>query len=225
MGDVILEWVVQLLQDNGIWAEAAQPAGNMVAVENTLSAVSLEQVDQAKETATIVVEVVSPAKQGAKICQIRALKVYDVLRNAGAVCRQDKCSFVSKADIFCVPVTAVFRGIVTQDDWRPHPGYTVRINGEELPRITGFSAVQETRTVIDTLPDAEWEFTLEELIPAGSTVAASLEGPFRLDLTSETVSETFTQCRWTSVRREYNHQGLRLTRSGISPHRQEATNG
>lgn len=219
MGDVILEWVVQLLQDNGIWAEAAQPAGNMVAVENTLSAVSLEQVDQAKETATIVVEVVSPAKQGAKICQIRALKVYDVLRNAGAVCRQDKCSFVSKADIFCVPVTAVFRGIATQDDWRPHPGYTVRINGEELPRITGFSAAQETRTVIDTLPDAEWEFTLEEFFPIGEQEPADVSEPFTLEVSIGTATEAYTECKFITRERTMEIGGIRQVRQGTAEQR------
>ena len=71
----------------------------------------------------------------------------------------------------------------------------------------------------------QWKLRLEELIPAGSPQITDTEGGFTLRVESETVTEYYYRCCWTSVRREYTRQGLRRIRTGICLARQEVRNG
>lgn len=220
MGDVILDLVVELLNENGIMAEAAQPAGDMVAVQTTVAAVGLERVDQAEESATILVEMVSPAMQGAKICQKRALKVYDILREAGAICRQDKCTFLSKANMFCTPITAVFYGTATAEGWQPRQEYTVSVEGVPIPKVTAFSARQQLAGEEETSLSAMlWEFTLEEFLPVGVPEPAEPEEPFTLTISHGTESETYTGCKLTARERVAERKGVRQIRKGTAQQR------
>ena len=220
MGDIILDMVVELLNQQGIMAEAAQPAGNMVAAQTTVAAVGLECVDQAAETATILVEMVSPANQGAKICQKRALKVYDILQEAGAVCRQDKCTFLSKANMFCTPITAVFYGTATAEGWQPRQEYTASVAGVSLPKVTAFSAQQRlTGEEATSLAGMAWEFTLEEFLPVDVSESEDPEEPFTLTVTTGGKSETYTGCRLTARERVTERNGIRQVRRGTAEQR------
>ena len=67
-----------------------------------------------------------------------------------------------------------------------------------------------------------WKITLEELIPAGSPATAEPADAFELTLTTDTKTETFYHCRFTSVKREYTRQGLRRIRTGISMLREDS---
>ena len=70
----------------------------------------------------------------------------------------------------------------------------------------------------------QWEFTLEELIPAGSVMSDSDDAVFRLGVECDAEKENFRNCRWTSIRREFTSQGLRRIRTGIGIRIQEAAN-
>jgi hypothetical protein len=216
---MILDMVVRLLHDNGIRAEAAQPAGNMTAALTTVAAVSLECVDQAKESATIVVEMVGPVTEGAKICQKRALKALDILSAAGGVCRQEKCTFLSKADMFCTPITAVFYGIASAEDWQPHPGYTVTIAGAPLAKVTAFSSQQRQGDVLRPLTELEWEFSLEEFLPVGVQEPADPTEPFVLTVSYGSGSETYTGCSFITRERVAERNGIRQVRRGTAEQR------
>ena len=219
MGDVILDLVVELLNEKGVMAEAAQPAGDMVAAQTTVAAVGLECVDQTEESATILVEMVSPADQGAKICQKRALKVYDILRSAGAICRQDKCTFLSKANMFCTPITAVFYGTETAEGWQPYVGYAATVAGVPLEKVTAFSATQRLVEKENAPAEKKWEFTLEEFLPAETQEPADPAEPFVLTVARGAWSDTYTGCKITSWERVTEKNGIRQIRRGTAEQR------
>lgn len=220
MGTLILDMVVDLLNEGGLRAEAAQPAGNMTAVQSVVAAVSLEQVDQESGSVTVLVEMVGPAKDGGKRCQREALKAFEILRGAGGICRQEKCTFISKADMFCTPVTAVFYGTATAEDWQPRPSYEVDISGVSLPWVTGFSASQKVGEGETSLVDMGWEFTLEEYFPAGTeeTVDDPVE-PFEVTLSHGSRQETYIGCNIMARERVLEENGVRQVRRGTAQQR------
>lgn len=236
MGISILEMVLQWLREADFLASVSFPGQKYPAITQPVAAVHIEKVDRSNQTVTVEVSIICPASLGGTRCEVEALRATEVLRWAGGNCIQNGCRYDGLAQMYVVSILATFTCVTEAENCSMGPGFRIFIEDRPVDNVVSFRS-QQTVGVKPVFEMGEngpigihegsscWEFTLEELIPAGSAVAASLEGPFRLDLTSETVSETFTQCRWTSVRREYNHQGLRLIRSGISPHRQEATNG
>lgn len=215
---MILDMVVDLLNEGGVRAEAAQPAGNMTAVQSTVAAVSLECVDQAEGSAKVLVEMVCPSKDGAKRCQKKALQAFGILQEAGGICRLEKCIFSSKADMFCTPVTAVFYGIASSNDWQPYPGYAVTVAGIPLPQVTGFSVGQQAGEET-SLANAPWEFTLEELFPGGTQEPEEPTEPFVLTVSNGSGSDSYAGCRFTARERVAEKNGVRQIRRGTAEQR------
>lgn len=212
MGILILDMVVDLLKEGGVRAEAAQPAGDMTTVQSVVAAVSLESVDQADGSVTVLVEMMGPVTEGAKRCQKRALDAFNILRSAGAVCRQGKCTFISKADMFCTPVKAVFYGTAYSEDWQPRPDYEVTAAGVLLPQTCGFSAKQQAAEEGVALADAGWEFSLEEFFPAGTQEPEDPAEPFVLTV----FGDTYTGCIFTARERVAEEDGIRQIRRGTA---------
>ena len=218
MGTLILDMVVDLLNEGGLRAEAAQPAGDMTAVQGVVAAVSLERVDQADESVTVMVEMVGPVKLGARECQKTALEALEILRSAGGVCQMGKCTFISKADIFCIPVTAVFYGTASPQEWQPRRGYTVTMAGADLQHVTGFSAGQKAEEGI-TLADAPWEFTLEEFLPVGAQEPEDPAENFALAVSYGSEAEHYIGCKLTARQRVAEKNGIRQIRRGMAEQR------
>ena len=204
MGKSILNTVIDLLNEGGIPAAPAQPERHMMIIHAPVAAVSIEKVDM--ESATVLVQVVAPIKSGAERCQERALKVCEVLREAGAECVQEKCVFEGRAALFCVPVTAKFYGTATEEDWIPKedpPAVSYRIGDAVLAYVTGFSALLE---------DGQWEFELEEFFPDGVSVSVQPTEPFALFVGNE----IFAGCALTRCQRVYTAEGVRQIRKGTA---------
>lgn len=220
MGKSILNTVIDLLKEGGIPAAPAQPQGNMLRVHTGVAAVSIGKVDTAKETAVVLVEVVSPMKNGAKQCQDKALTVCDILSAAGAECVQSGCSFDSRTAMFCVPVTALFYGKATADDWIPKEEpveipkevWTVSADGQTLLHVRSFSAKQAVDIQYKKLADAPWEFTMEEFFPDGAQEPAEPVEPFSVQVSGQ----MFSGCTLTERRRVYTEQGIEQVRKGIA---------
>ena len=236
MGISILEMVLEWLRDADFLADVAFPGQKYPAITQPVAAVHIDKVDRANQTVTVEVSIICPAALGGTYCEVEALRATEVLRWAGGTCVQNGCQYDGLAQVYVVSILATFTCVTEAENCSMGPGFRIFSEDKLVDNVVSFRSQQtvgvepvyemgENDPIGIHEGSSHWEFTLEELIPAGSAVEGSLEGPFKLQLTSETVSETFTQCRWTSVRREYSRQGLRLTRSGISPHRQEATNG
>lgn len=215
MGKSILNTVIDLLNAGGVPAAPAQPEGHMLIAHTPLAAVSIAKVD--KESATVLVQIVAPAKSGAERCQRRALTAYTILSEAGAECVQGKCTFEGRSALFCVPVTAKFYGTATADDWIPKAeeeplAFNCRIGDTALEYVKGFSASAAVDEDHETIAKALWEFTLEELFPYGTPEQEKPTEPFALFIDDE----IFADCRLIQWQRIRTEQGILQIRKGTA---------
>lgn len=222
MGKSIVDRVIDLLNKGGIMAAWAQPQGKMGIIHSVVAAVSFQQIDQAQRTATVRVEIVGSVDSGGRRCEELAVKAYEILRNAGAVCSMGRCSFVGRLGQFSLPLLAVFRGDVYDRDWVPLAEEVagrldVTVDGVALPHTTSFSATQAVENAdTDELSDMAWGFSIEEWIPAGEMAPENPTGLFEMTVTTDGSEESFEGCYMTELRRETETSGVRQIRKGIS---------
>ena len=203
MGTVSISLVVAMLSAGGVRAEAAFPAERITRILTPVAAVSIGQVDQSKGTVTVLVEILGPKESGGYACQQKALTACDILAESGAVCRQGKCEFLSKSNVFRVPVEAVFSAV---------EAFTVAVGGRTLPYACGFSAQQKAGSADGDLQGVPWEITVEEFIPWGVQDTQGVTEAFQLDLCCEGKTERYEDCTWTEVRRVAEQNGIRQIR-------------
>lgn len=232
MGISILELVLQTLRDAGFTADVAFPGQKYPNITEPVAAVHIEKVDRADLTVTVEVSVICPGSLGGTRCELEALRATEVLRWAGAQCIQNGCEYDGMARVYVVGVLATFTCVAEAESCTLGPGFQVIAGDRLIPFAVSFEAekVVDAGAVYEMGEDAPvgihsggwiWKLRLEELIPTGSPEPKDNEGIFRLRLVSDTATETYSNCRWTSVRREFTRQGLRRIRSGISTDRQE----
>lgn len=214
MGKMILDRVVQLLSDSGIRAETAYPAERISRITEPVAAVSLKEADQKAHTVTVLVEILGPKEGGGYVCQKKALEVCAVLEKAGGVCCQESCDFISRGNVFRVPIRVTFRGTARSDDMEKMPEFKIVTGTLTLDHACGFSAEQVLDPTVTLLQDAPWKFTVEEFFPWGILDTLETETPFTLELQSLGNVERFTGCAWTSRKRIAEELGIRQIRTG-----------
>ena len=236
MGISILELVLRALREENFIADVSFPGQKYPHIQEAVAAVHIEKVDRANLTVTVEVNIICPAALGGVHCEVEALRATEVLRWAGATCIQNGCSYDGAAQVYVVSILATFTCITDADTCTIGPGFSVFIQDIVVPYAISFE-VEQIRDCQAQYAMGEgvpvgiaegsvlWKLRLEELIPAGSYEVDDREGTFRLRLESDTATETYYHCRWTSVRREFTRQGLRRIRTGISILKQEAANG
>lgn len=205
MGQVSLSQVVALLSAGGVRAETAFPAERITRITEPVAAVSLGQVDQEKSTVTVLVEVLGPKESGGYACQQKALTACTILADAGAVCKQGGCTFLSKGNVFRVQVEAVFS--------TAEP-FTIATGTLTLSYACGFSAEQKVDSSYTSLQNAPWEFTIEEFFPWGVLVTLDPTEPFKLDVRCAGNVERYEECTWTGQKRVAEKTGIRQIRTG-----------
>lgn len=236
MGISILELVLRRLREENFLADVAFPGQKYPKITEPVAAVHIEKVDRSNLSVTVEVNIICPAELGGTYCEVEALRATEVLRWAGATCIQNGCEYDGLAQVYVVSVLATFTCITEADDCVLGPGFQVYQEGILQPFMVSFQAEQE----IDVAAQYEmgedapigvrkgswiWTLRLEELIPAGNLEVKDPEGTFEIRVESDTVTEVYYHCRWTSVRREFTRQGLRRIRTGISMLRQEENVG
>lgn len=232
MGMSILDLVLQRLREANFIADLAYPGQKYPIITEPVAAVHILKVDRADLTVTVEVSIICPAALGGVCCELEALRATEALQQAGAVCIQNGCEYDGIALVYVVSILATFTCVTGSEELTLGPGFQVFLNDTQLPCVLSFEAEQkkELDTRFEIGEDAPvgigngswlWSLRLEELIPAGSGTVPDADGTFELRLERDGVTETYCQCRWTSVRREYTRQGLRRISSGISLLRQE----
>ena len=212
MGLLIVDKVIELLNDEGIRASYSYPSGNIQRVTEPVAAVSLAKADLKDHTVQVLVEILSPKESGGHVCQTEALKACFILEEAGAICTQDSCTFLAKANLFRVPVRAVFNSTVTSYGTQELPKYTVVTGGLSLKYVCGFSAVQERAQATSNWQTTPWEVTVEEFIPWGIADTLEAEEPFVMDLRCMGNIERFEGCTWRERKRIAEEAGIRQIR-------------
>lgn len=233
MGISILELVLNLLRQENFAAEIAYPGQKYPVLTGPVAAVHLEKVDRSGLEVTVEVTIISPASLGGTTCELEALRTTEALRRAGASCVQHGCGYDALTQVYSVSVMATFTGMTKEADCVIGPGFTVHLSDVNHPYAVAFTATQaadhevryemgETAPVGMSPGSTSWKLELEELIPVGSPEAMQPAELFTLKLTTDLQVETYRNCRWTSVKREFTKDGLRRTRVGYAMSREVA---
>lgn len=236
LGYSILELVLQRLKEAGFQAAAAYPGQKFPQIREPKAAVHIEKVDRANMTVTVEISIVCPAAMGGTACELEALRATEVLRSAGAVCVQNGCSYDGVAQVYVVSVLASFTGVTEADKCTIWPGFYCYVGEDVLRFAVSFTsertegaipeyAMGVSQPVGSSLGSGLWEITLEEQIPCGSPEVAEPQGEFTVQIVTEDKTETYSGCRWTSVLRQRDKQGLRRVRTGFAQDRTEEANG
>jgi len=236
MGISILELVLRRLREENFLADVAFPGQKYPLITEPVAAVHIEKVDRANLSVTVEVSIICPAELGGTRCEVEALRATEVLRWAGAVCIQNGCEYDGLAQVYVVRILATFTCVTEADNCVMGPGFQLIVGENRMPFAVSFEAEQVTDAEAQYVMGEDepigirngsrlWKLRLEELIPPGNLEADDPDTTFKLRVESDTVTETYYHCRWTSHRREFTRQGLRRIRTGISMARQEASNG
>lgn len=216
MGQTIVENVIEYLQAAQIRADEAYPGGRIPALTGPVAAVRLGRIDRAVRSTAVLVTIMSPADQGGSACETIALRATQALEDQGAVCQKEVCKFDDMADLFYIEITAAFFGVATEDYWEAGPGFSIKIGLQPLPCAVGFSIDLEKEKDASSISTAKWSFTLEELLGVYDVDPPLQAEPFTLSVKRPLTDEEFTDCTWTSVRREETIRGIRQIRTGTA---------
>lgn len=227
MGISILDMVLLRLREENFVADVAFPGQKYPAITEPVAAVHLEKVDRANLTVTVEVNLICPAALGGVRCEAEALRATEVLRWTGATCVQNGCEYDGMAQVYVVSVLATYTCVAEAETCTLGPGFKVFVNERQLHFVQAFAAEQkkELDARYEIGMDAPigigngswlWTLRLEELIPAGNVEFGHTDEPFILRLESSSGTETYYNCRWNQVKREFTRQGLRRICSGIS---------
>ena len=214
MGTIVSQ-VIEGLTAAGIRSDEAYPGRRIPALTSPVAAVRLGKVDRSVRTTAVQVVIMSPSSGGGSQCENTALRALDVLEGMGGSCVKDVCKFDEMADVFYIDLTAEFFGAAMVDDWSAGPGYAVAIGEQKLEHVTSFSATRKS----DEDEGTYWEFTVEELLPPGTSEPADPTEPFALTVTRKQVDEMFTGCVLTTVKRQDTIRGVSQSRSGRAENR------
>ena len=232
MGYSILELVLRRLREESFTADIAYPGQKFPQITDTVAAVHIEKVDRANLTVTVEINIICPASMGGTACEMEALRATEVLRWSGAVCVQNGCTYDGIAQVYVVSVLATYTGVTESDSCTIWPGFYCYIDNRIHRFAVEFTVEQDTGTQAEyvmgeaapvgtSLGSSLWSIQLVEQIPAGSAEADEPDGAFTLKIVTDQKTELYSGCRWASVKREFNKQGLQRTRKGYALLREE----
>ena len=218
MGTIVSE-VINKLTDGGIRAAEAYPGKRIPALTGAVAAVRLGKVDRSVRTTHLEVVVMSPAASGGSACETTALKAVGILQNMGGTCVKAVCKFDEMADVFYINIDVEFFGTALPDSWSPGPGYAIKIGAQAMNYVTKFQIQRETDKEVTAIANAKWRFTMEELLPPGTSEPSDPSEPWTMSVTRSGGDETLTGCTWISVKREDTIKGVSQVRVGIADKR------
>ena len=208
--------VIDALTAAEIRADEAYPGRRIPALTGPVAAVRLGKLDRSVRTAAVEVVVMSPASGGGSLCENTALRTVEALQDMGGTCVKDVCKFDEMADVFYIDIEAEFFGTAMENGWSPGPGYSITIGQQPMEYVVSFSARRAVDDEVTALADAGWTFTLEELLPPGTSEPADPAEPFSLAVTRALGDEVFTGCVFTEQSREDTIRGVTQIRKGTA---------
>ena len=215
MGTIVNQ-VIRQLRDADIRADEAYPGGRIPALTGAVAAVRLGKIDRSVRATAVQVVVMSPASGGGSQCESTALQAIDVLQEMGGTCTKDVCKFDEMADVFYIEIEAAFFGTELADGWSAGPGFSVTIGMQDMPHAVSFGMQRAIDEEITAISNAKWQFTLEELLPPGSSEPPEPQEPFTLTVVREMYDEVLSGCHWISAKREDTLRGVSQIRVGIA---------
>lgn len=215
MGTIVTE-VIDHLQTKNIRTDEAYPGGRIPALNWAVAAVRMGQIDSSVQITTVYVTIMSPARSGGGLCEQTALQALEALQEIGGTCRKDICKFDEMADVFYIEIASEFFGTALPNNWSAGPGFSVSIGEQALPHVINFGLQRKTDEEVTAIANAKWLFTLEELLPPGSSEPPDPSEPFTLTVTRAYLDEILTECSLISVKREDTLRGISQVRVGLA---------
>lgn len=215
----IVEKVIEKLREADIRADEAYPGSRIPALTDAVAAVRLGRVDRSVRTTAVQVTVMSPTSEGGSGCESTALRAVAVMEEMGATCVKEICRFDEMAQVFYIEIGAEFFGVAMDGDWVAGPGYAVYIGQQIMPHAVSFRSGREVDKEVTQISRAKWEFTLEELLPPGTSEPVDPADGFTLTVIRDLNEETFSGCTWTAVERKNTIRGVSQIRTGIAESR------
>lgn len=219
MGQTIVKNVIDTLSSAGVRADEAYPGRRIPALTGPVAAVRLGKVDRAIRTTAVQIVVMSPADTGGSVCETTALRAVEAMQDMGATCVKEVCKFDEMADVFYIEIGAEFLGTPLEESWSGGPGYSITIGVQVMKHVTGFYISRKTDDEVTSIGNAQWQFTMEELLPPGTSEPADPSEPFALTVSRSNGEELLSGCTWTSVKREDTLRGVSQVRSGVAKSR------
>lgn len=215
----IVNLVIEALRASGIRSDEAYPGGRIPALTGPVAAVRLGKIDRSQRSTAVQVVIMSPAKSGGSSCERAALQAIEALQKMGGTCRKEICKFDEMADVFYIETEAEFFGTAKADTWSPGPGFAVTIGEQDMPCVISFGLQRAVSGEETDIKNAQWQFTLEELLPPDSTEPPDPQEPFTMTVVRSKLDELFTGCRFTSVKRQDTLRGVSQVRTGTAQKR------
>lgn len=213
MGTIVSQ-IIEKLRAANIRADEAYPGRRIPALTGAVAAVRLGKVDRSMRSTSVQVVVMSPAKDGGSLCETTALQAVESLQSMGGTCIKDVCKFDEMADVFYIEIESEFFGTALATKWSAGPGFSVTIGAQAIPHAVSFSVQRKTDDEVTTIKDAKWQFTLEELLPPGTSEPMDPTEPFTLTVVRELTDEVLEGCVLTSVTRKDTLRGVSQVRVG-----------
>lgn len=214
MGQTIVAQVIEALQAVEVRSDEAYPGGRIPALTGAVAAVRLGKMDRSVRTTAVQVVVMSPASSGGSLCESTALRAVEAMQDMGATCTKEVCRFDEMADVFYIEIEAAFFGTALEDDWSAGPGYAVTIGSQPMEHVVSFAAQRAIDEEVTSISSAKWKFTIEELLPPGTSEPSDPTEPFVVTVSRSNGDEVFTGCTWISVKREDTIKGVSQIRVG-----------
>lgn len=220
----LIEQVIEKLNAAGLRAEESYPGRPIPYLQDVAAAVSLEEADLAKKTATVAVAVMAPARIGGGACRAPAATAAQVLEALGGVWKQGSCALDGKGDFYRVKVSAVFSGEAAEAGWAGAPvGFTVQQENTVLTHAVRFTLTQQQDPESGlTLEASPVTFELEEQFAPGEPETLFTGQSFVLRIRRPSSLEILHGCRWVGIRRIDTLTGLRQIRTGSAASRSMA---
>lgn len=206
MGRLILNEVTQGLDAAGILTQRGYPDGKRRIITEPVCAVNLRAADIRSKKVTVTVSVLSPAEQGAGVCEDKALEVGEILGGLGGRCSVGTCGFDGRAGVFCTEITAEFAAETPK----------ILIDGVELKHVLAFTSWRTLDEEVTDWDNAKWNFRLEEYFPMGDDEESGTAGTFTLTHLAQMGSEAYIDCTWTYQRRVWDASGVQQLRLGVA---------
>lgn len=209
---------MQSLKTSGYRTQIAYPGRRIPVLESMAVAVQLAQTNQKEETATVLVSVLVPARMGGGACEDGAVDVCRVLRDIGGNCTQNKVEYFSDMEVFCVKITAEFRGMHTENGWQAavtEQDFTVMIEGTVLPYVRSFQAFRDGIEGGLSVAGLPWRFRMEEVYPLNAIEPELPTEGFDLVVIRKNRRETFCGCTLQYQNRTIKSDGQHQTWEGF----------
>lgn len=215
-----IQQVVSALDAGGIRTRRGYPQETYIRPETPVATVNLHSADA--DSLTLVVEIFALS---AAQCENQAWQALELLSPLEGVCSAGRCQYHRNTGLFSLEILVRWETQVLSADVVTAPQYTVYIDDTALNYVTGFSAESTAELYRLTAEDGTeeilrdtqvWVLTVEELFSPEIPPGAESEEYFTLAVTREGGTETYSKCKWESIRRTETAQGVLQVRTAKS---------